>query len=218
MYLVLMNYGTSLFMKKSYDLFVSLLLFQIAVESSKWQKFECPQCHRTYNKAHLLEAHIKTHTVNAPYRCDHCGKSFRYLSSLKAHSFIHIGEEKPSDDITSSSDLRRSARHTKVYIGDGEKRRVSNIFSILSDVFPLEKTEEDGDFACKTCDFKSKSPAELLSHLKCHSRVGPYTCTTCSKSYRQESNLKIHEKIHSIQRLKQMIVQKSSKTTIVKRN
>ena len=106
--------------------------------------------------------------------------------------------------------MTSAADSSEVTVSTFSKKDVSNIFSIFSDLLPSSKSNESA-FSCKSCDFQSKSPAELLNHLKSHSRVGPYTCPTCSKSYKLKSNLKTHEKLHTIQRLKEMLVVKVGK-------
>lgn len=190
-----------------------------AAGSPSQRKYECSQCGRSYDQSHLLTAHMKVHSVDTPYRCEFCSKSFKYLSSLKAHSYVHRGE-KPTGDVTSVPEVLRKTRSSSkvsknltsvVKKGQGMViGSMSNIFSIFSDVFPAsDDIENDAVFSCKNCDFKSKFPADLLLHLKTHSRVGPYKCATCSKSYKLQNNLKMHEKMHAIQRLKQVLVVKS---------
>lgn len=162
---------------------------------------------------------MKVHSVDTPYRCEFCDKGFKYLSSLKAHSYVHRGEQPEGDRAPRTTrSMTKTNENLTSEVKSGQRSATgsaSNIFSIFSEVFPVSAADaDDSAFECKNCDFKSKFPVDLLNHLKTHSRVGPYRCTVCSKSYKLQSNLKTHEKMHTIQRLKQMLVVKAGRNAV----
>lgn len=144
---------------------------------------------------------MKSHDVKT-HHCPYCDKQFRFQSSLKAHSFVHQGEtlghvtEVGNEDRV--PDIKTLSMETSSYIEDN-----FNTFSLM----PTNSCTNDYlPFACKSCNYSTHLPAELLSHMKTHSRTGPYTCSHCKKSYRQQSNLQVHQKIHTISKIKNIIV------------
>ncbi|XP_052770868.1 zinc finger protein 30-like [Mya arenaria] len=189
-------------------------------EQIAMNQFSCSKCGRSYDSQHFLEAHMKIHDAEAPHACPSCDKRFRFLSSLKAHSFVHLGEDTPVKKIEENNVYSDGLKHDNVEIANAVsvsgKLATMNIFSILmgDSLEPSDSMDTDAPFACKSCDFKTISPAELLRHMKTHSRVGKYTCATCSKSFRVQSNLRTHEKVHSIHRLRQILVDNSAKRTV----
>jgi len=158
---------------------------------------------------------MRIHDVDAPYKCEKCDKRFKYLSSLKAHSFVHSGEEGVSE--SKHAGVRAGTRQAAGQSDDVDVsdhishsvQRPFNLFSVFASDIQDTESLLDKPFACKNCDFKTTTPVELLKHLKTHSRVGKYTCATCFKSYKQPGNLRMHEKTHSIHRLRQILIDNS---------
>lgn len=175
------------------------------------KSFSCKQCGRTYDKKKFLDAHVKVHDVNTPFSCDCCDKKFRFLSSLKAHSFVHVGESRDISN-TAASVLEYKAistctRGPELNRNDKDAKKI-NIFAFLNTKEnPLDDFLNDLPFTCKSCNFKTRAPAELLNHLKTHSKSERYTCKHCNKSYKLHSNLKMHEKIHTINKLKEILIE-----------
>lgn len=177
----------------------------------------CNPCGQDTNMSHDVNGKLHSKTS---FSCNFCDKNFRYLSSLKAHNFVHKGE--PRDDKSRAQidvilDLETTIKSTTA--GDNTtytSRNNFNLFSILSsgDNYLEDSVASDIPFTCKSCDYKTRAPADLLSHMKTHSKSGSYTCKHCYKSYSVRANLKMHEKVHTINKLKQLLVH----NTVIKIN
>ena len=53
--------------------------------------YACDHCAKSFNTQQCLSHHIRTHTGEKPYACDHCGKSFTTQQMLSYHIRTHAG-------------------------------------------------------------------------------------------------------------------------------
>ncbi|XP_021369112.1 uncharacterized protein LOC110460492 [Mizuhopecten yessoensis] len=54
----------------------------------------CPICKRVFNTNGSLQAHLRVHTGERPFKCKECNKSFSQKGNLKIHMWIHT-QERP---------------------------------------------------------------------------------------------------------------------------
>ncbi|CAH1776130.1 unnamed protein product [Owenia fusiformis] len=63
--------------------------------SSSPNVIKCQLCNRVFPREKSLQAHLRTHTGERPYKCDYpaCGRAFCQSGQLKTHQRLHTGEK-----------------------------------------------------------------------------------------------------------------------------
>ena len=51
--------------------------------------YECEVCNKTFTRNDHLVAHKRTHTGEQPYECEVCGRKFSVLSNMRSHRDTH---------------------------------------------------------------------------------------------------------------------------------
>ena len=86
------------------------------LEATTMQKpYGCPLCTKSFSSERDLKRHKKVHTGEKPFSCSQCSKSFARLDKLHGHLRIHSGE-KPYSCVKCSKSFARSdklKRHVK---------------------------------------------------------------------------------------------------------
>jgi hypothetical protein len=49
----------------------------------------CPQCGKSFTKLDNLELHVRSHSTERPFQCDHCDKTYKDAPSLYSHMQSH---------------------------------------------------------------------------------------------------------------------------------
>lgn len=137
----------------------------------------CPHCPASFNRAGHLTQHIRSHTGDRPYVCDHegCSKTFSRKDHLQRHKLSHTPElyqfkcSRP-DCGKAFSTKQRLQRHEALH-------------------------DQPTPFACALCGAKFAKKRSLGEHhAQEHNGELPYKCTddNCDKAFLRPSALRRH--------------------------
>ncbi|XP_076583789.1 uncharacterized protein LOC143319082 [Chaetodon auriga] len=110
------------------------------------RSFKCDTCGKTFKYQSKFYGHLRSHTGEKPFMCSTCGKRFSHVSALNVHVRIHTGERP---------------------------------------------------YSCKTCGKGFIQMSALTSHRRIHTGEKPYLCNTCGKRFSHTSTLTSHRRIHT---------------------
>ncbi|XP_042343948.1 zinc finger protein 239-like [Plectropomus leopardus] len=138
------------------------------------QSFKCDTCGKDFKYNSLLQRHIKTHTGEKPYSCNVCGKGFSRTSTLNIHIRTHTVERPYSCNTCGKSFSQKSALNTHIKGHTGER-----------------------PYLCNICGKGFSQTSALNIHIRGHTGEKPYLCNTCGKDFRRNDELKLHMRIHT---------------------
>lgn len=122
--------------------------------SSSPSSIKCNVCNRVFPREKSLQAHMRTHTGEKPYRCDfpNCCRAFAQSGQLRTHQRLHTGEKpfvcsQPGCNQRYTHPNRRCSRHP---------------FSVLRRDDTNAKAAAPGDTVDEKADCENQSEAVAL--------------------------------------------------------
>lgn len=137
----------------------------------KYQK--CEICSRRYISTNH-EDHMRSHTSEKPFQCEHCPKTFKHREYLKLHQKYHTDVKNVMCD-----------QCGKAFYHNHDLRR------------HMKRHSDDRPHECSTCGKKFKEPHGLKNHIRTHSGEKPFKCQTCDKSFSSKMGVKLHLRTHT---------------------
>ncbi|XP_056444964.1 zinc finger protein 25-like isoform X1 [Gadus chalcogrammus] len=136
--------------------------------------YKCDHCMKRFSHKGNLNSHLRTHSGEKSYKCDQCMKCFRHGSSLKFHKSTHSGEKPYRCDQCTKRYHRKCDLEIHLRTHSGEK-----------------------PYKCDQCTKRFNQTRNLKIHMRTHSGEKPYRCDQCMKGFSQTNHLKIHMRTHS---------------------
>nr|CAD7425088.1 unnamed protein product [Timema monikensis] len=142
--------------------------------------FQCKKCHKTYGSSVSLDIHMATHSKETPFLCDLCGKSFKHLTNLRSHKRSHL-------------DSSRKNRQVCDLCGKGFRSRfhLSEHMNIHNGLRP---------YPCPVCKKSFAKKIQLRQHSSAHLGTQPFKCPTCGVAFNRRGNMTQHLKRHEQER------------------
>ena len=133
----------------------------------------CLICEKEFPFKSYLKRHLRVHSENKPFNCDHCGQKFSRKDTLTRHIRIHTGEkpfkcEYCDKKFTQKTSLRNHwatscDSHKRKTVVDEQAKRARRPLPTLVEITPLLQFEKTSSLK-KTIDETLK----LFSHFHDH--------------------------------------------------
>ncbi|XP_049875358.1 myoneurin-like isoform X2 [Pectinophora gossypiella] len=213
----------------------------VPLENSDKSKYDlsnlsCLLCTKKYNTLKALKIHFaKLHKfkilgsrkIVTDVICDHCGKTYRQLNSLKEHIKVkHYNENTKLFEKIKSKDSynykcklcslayisrRTLSKHMTTHTGKrvlntGNKKFVCDVCSFACSNVSNLKTHirrrhtKEYLHHCSECGRGFYRKTELDTHMRSHNGDRPYLCIYCAKSFSRCDSLNTHMKQHTNER------------------
>nr|XP_015926344.1 zinc finger protein 202 isoform X2 [Parasteatoda tepidariorum] len=142
------------------------------------EEYVCEFCQKSFKRKSYLVSHIRTHTGDKPFKCDHQSGSY-FLSNNPL------------------------SERVKIYM---EPKRISEVQPLVNPSQKINQVNRSPSFKqsvnsavqlqCPFCPKHFIYESKLARHIVVHTGDRPFMCHYCSKSFTQKAHLKTHLIVH----------------------
>ncbi len=122
----------------------------------------------------MLELHVRSHSTDRPFVCEHCDKTYKDAPSLYSHMQCHDAKRAHLCSECGASFMK--ADHLKRHI-NSTHRKIKTI-------------------KCTYCDMMFSDKYKAKIHERKHTGETPYLCDICSKGFKRKEALDNHAIVH----------------------
>ena len=171
----------------------------------------CLICGRVARDQNELESHMLTHSMEKPYHCVKCDKTFKTYGNQRSHQFLF---HNITDGVTQNringllmTSKKRKSKHLSqsieqpldVSMHDIRRKRTDdcpNTGSIGCHSPNAKSSSESNSnaFPCTSCHKTFATEVDLKAHLMRHLTQHPFVCLACGKGFKYEHSLNFHIK------------------------
>ncbi|XP_026747907.1 zinc finger protein 43-like isoform X2 [Trichoplusia ni] len=165
--------------------------------------YSCDKCQFTTNKRTVIQRHVKITHSGERHECEHCGKVFGSLVSLRVHNMRHDKSKRLECDQCEKKFIYPSL--LKKHVQAVHERK--DYYCVECDVrfkspdtlrihFKKAKRHRDAssyNHACPLCPLRLPSSSSLSGHLSsAHAQPRPFPCARCRRRYSSRDALRSH--------------------------
>ena len=183
---------------------------KIIIPESRDGIYYCQHCEYKNKDRISIRSHYLRYHVEKDNKCDHCEKSFGFLSDLRKHQkIVHGG--KVQCEICDK--IYRSEVTLKKHMETHAEGYVKSTYpcykckkSFASQYYLLNHMKYDHDkverpkFKCDWCGATFTQKGHMMEHTNMHTGNKPHQCNICGKKFMYSASLRVHKAIHKDER------------------
>ncbi|KAK3869700.1 hypothetical protein Pcinc_024993 [Petrolisthes cinctipes] len=163
----------------------------------------CPYCNKSsFYSPRDLERHIRIHTGEKPYRCQHCSYRARLKAHMKSHLLRIHGFEESAKVAGHGIDNQEWNKKRKLTGNIGFEKNKNKMELRMEEVCvgaagSGSQREPHRIHSCTYCHKSFTCRQKLEAHFRIHTGEKPFACQYCPYRSAQKGNLQLHIRTHT---------------------